>query len=105
MLPILYAQIAQLVEQRTENPRVTGSIPVLGTELTPEKEFFIFTKQRSPPIASRSSDVRLPVNTGKLLSESFEVLTKASFRRTFARFIQNVARAYGLIRSDSGSGH
>ena len=27
---LLYAQIAQLVEQRTENPRVTGSIPVLG---------------------------------------------------------------------------
>ena len=27
---IYYAQIAQLVEQRTENPRVTGSIPVLG---------------------------------------------------------------------------
>ena len=26
----LQAQIAQLVEQRTENPRVTGSIPVLG---------------------------------------------------------------------------
>ena len=25
-----YAQIAQLVEQRTENPRVTGSIPVQG---------------------------------------------------------------------------
>ena len=30
MLPSLCAQIAQLVEQRTENPRVTGSIPVLG---------------------------------------------------------------------------
>ena len=29
------AQIAQSVEQRTENPRVTGSIPVLGI-------FFIF---------------------------------------------------------------
>ena len=27
---VLNAQIAQLVEQRTENPRVTGSIPVLG---------------------------------------------------------------------------
>ena len=27
----MIAQIAQLVEQRTENPRVTGSIPVLGT--------------------------------------------------------------------------
>ena len=26
-----FAQIAQLVEQGTENPRVTGSIPVLGT--------------------------------------------------------------------------
>ena len=25
-----YAQIAQLVEQRTENPRVAGSIPALG---------------------------------------------------------------------------
>ena len=27
------AQIAQLVEQRTENPRVAGSIPALGTVL------------------------------------------------------------------------
>ena len=26
-----YAQIAQSVEQRTENPRVAGSIPALGT--------------------------------------------------------------------------
>ena len=26
----IYAQIAQLVEQRTENPRVLGSIPSLG---------------------------------------------------------------------------
>ncbi len=26
------AQIAQLVEQRTENPRVAGSIPALGTD-------------------------------------------------------------------------
>ncbi len=28
---ILDAQIAQLVEQRIENPRVAGSIPALGT--------------------------------------------------------------------------
>ena len=28
---IEYAQIAQLVEQWTENPRVAGSIPALGT--------------------------------------------------------------------------
>ena len=29
-----FASIAQLVEQRTENPRVTGSIPVRGTFLS-----------------------------------------------------------------------
>ena len=34
----LYAQIAQLVEQRTENPRVTGSIPVLGIFYVKNKE-------------------------------------------------------------------
>ena len=27
----MFAQIAQSVEQRTENPRVAGSIPALGT--------------------------------------------------------------------------
>ena len=31
-VPAMQAQIAQLVEQRTENPRVAGSIPALGTE-------------------------------------------------------------------------
>ena len=30
IVTVVNAQIAQLVEQRTENPRVTGSIPVLG---------------------------------------------------------------------------
>ena len=30
-LPLKNAQIAQLVEQRIENPRVGGSIPPLGT--------------------------------------------------------------------------
>jgi hypothetical protein len=28
---VAIAQVAQLVEQRTENPRVGGSIPPLGT--------------------------------------------------------------------------
>ena len=32
---MLYAQIAQSVEQRTENPRVAGSIPALGTNIKP----------------------------------------------------------------------
>ena len=33
---IYYAEIAQSVEQRTENPRVGGSIPPLGTTLNTE---------------------------------------------------------------------
>ena len=32
-----YAQVAQLVEQRTENPRVAGSIPALGTPISTRK--------------------------------------------------------------------
>ena len=36
-----FAQVAQLVEQRTENPRVTGSIPVLGIEQKTAKTFDI----------------------------------------------------------------
>ena len=43
-LPIIqssiYAQLAQLVEQRTENPCVGGSIPPLGTILS-QKIFII----------------------------------------------------------------
>ena len=35
---VKYAQIAQSVEQRTENPRVGGSIPPLGTT----KQVFLF---------------------------------------------------------------
>ena len=36
------AQIAQLVEQRTENPCVTGSIPVLGIIFLLFGRFFAF---------------------------------------------------------------
>ena len=35
------AQIAQLVEQRTENPRVAGSIPALGIYFFAEITFLI----------------------------------------------------------------
>ena len=37
------AQIAQLVEQRTENPRVAGSIPALGTKalIRDDRCFFV----------------------------------------------------------------
>ena len=36
-IPATHAQIAQLVEQRTENPRVAGSIPALGIFLFQQK--------------------------------------------------------------------
>ena len=49
-----HAQIAQLVEQRTENPRVTGSIPVLGIfsysecgERSASREKFLFQAEFS----------------------------------------------------------
>ena len=35
IIPLLKGPVAQLVEQRIENPRVTGSIPVQATKLTP----------------------------------------------------------------------
>jgi hypothetical protein len=34
------AEIAQLVEQRTENPRVAGSIPALGIFKAPQHTFY-----------------------------------------------------------------
>ena len=35
--PVLFGQIAQLVEQRTENPCVGGSSPPLATTITHKK--------------------------------------------------------------------
>ena len=39
-VPPIDARVAQLVEQRTENPRVGGSNPPLGTTKTPGKLWF-----------------------------------------------------------------
>ena len=50
----MYAAIAQLVEQRTENPRVTGSSPVGGTKNSPRTIWyaeFSFLSGRQPIIA------------------------------------------------------
>ena len=43
ILSLRHAQIAQLVEQWTENPRVTGSIPVLGTFFMPKNSCWLFS--------------------------------------------------------------
>ena len=42
---MIEAQIAQLVEQRTENPRVTGSIPVLGIVSKQPERVFIYNNK------------------------------------------------------------
>jgi hypothetical protein len=46
---LINAQIAQLVEQRTENPRVAGSIPALGIFL-----FFIYALEKAAPEGAAS---------------------------------------------------
>ncbi len=43
---VLIAQIAQLVEQGTENPCVAGSIPALGTIFCLQITTFLFPNQR-----------------------------------------------------------
>ena len=48
-VPRRLAQVAQLVEQRTENPRVGGSIPPLGTThrvyITDRSAVYVLTGQ------------------------------------------------------------
>ena len=46
---LINAQIAQLVEQRTENPRVAGSIPALGIFL-----FFRLALEKAAPEGAAS---------------------------------------------------
>ena len=46
---LLHAQLAQLVEQRTENPRVSGSIPELGSLMKKDSRkrvLFYFSKRK-----------------------------------------------------------
>ena len=54
---LLFAQIAQLVEQRTENPRVAGSIPALGTNKRSQYEVSFFIEFPS------KSTKEIPINT------------------------------------------
>ncbi len=41
---ILQAEVAQVVEQRTENPRVSGSTPLLGTNHEIVKGHYIISR-------------------------------------------------------------
>ena len=44
---ILVAEVAQVVEQRTENPRVSGSTPLLGTNYEVVEQNHV--SSRTPP--------------------------------------------------------
>ena len=50
---LINAQIAQLVEQRTENPRVAGSIPALGIFL-----FFRYALEKAAPEGANGIKLR-----------------------------------------------
>ena len=54
-----YAQIAQLVEQETENLRVLGSIPSLGTIQEAEMPLFIIVFFRSVTVTAGSGDLQV----------------------------------------------
>ena len=58
----LYAQVAQLVEQWTENPRVAGSIPALGTTFagTAQPLAALPFTDAACPICGHSSSGRAP---------------------------------------------
>src|SRR6056300_135542 len=53
--PTLVGQIAQLVEQRIENPRVGGSIPSLATIILNKIKYFTKTDCRQIPWHTRST--------------------------------------------------
>ncbi len=63
--PLAHGQVAQLVEQRTENPRVGGSIPSLATKSA---------VSITAPILLRTSGI---YKLGKMASVYFEVPNSA----------------------------
>ena len=73
-IPATYAQIAQLVEQRTENPRVAGSIPALGIFCCTKAGFKFFATAKSGRIScllSQKTLHRIPGNSRMDTVQSF----------------------------------
>ena len=88
---LINAQIAQLVEQRTENPRVAGSIPALG--------IFLFSNNQS---ASKNYSRNLPQIVTHILQKDFfrHALEKSRPRRGgliyFVSILSNVSFSISL---------
>ena len=77
------AQIAQLVEQRIENPRVAGSIPALGTKKL-NKITYLALESLAFRSDSRRSERNFPLNSG--LHEFARVFHKLLFYNIFVIF-------------------
>ena len=56
--PLLYASVAQLVEQGTENPRVVGSIPTGGTTLNADLAHLVERDLAKVEVAGSSPVIR-----------------------------------------------
>ena len=83
---MLNAQIAQLVEQRTENPRVTGSIPVLGIFLC----YKIFISAENKTEYGRVAQV--------VEHLTFNQVVRGSNPRTLTECISRKCRIYAVFR-------
>ena len=70
-MPYIFCLIAQSVEQGTENPRVSGSIPDLGT---------IFSKDSSLPTCMSEGLFLFFENENTLVPGDFKYRAKASTR-------------------------
>ena len=69
-----FAQIAQLVEQWTENPRVAGSIPALGTTETAEAlalGVFVHDRANNLSAGKKYSDACMNTCLIKLAGDGF----------------------------------
>ena len=104
-VPRRIAQVAQLVEQRTENPRVGGSIPPLGTThlvyITYMSAFYVLIGQvtytQSPHIRIRSDNYhlvrRVPVDLQQhYRSDSVSISLRTNSVRAASRFAMSISQ-------------
>src|SRR3990167_8073755 len=76
---LFYGRVAQLVEQRTENPRVVGSIPTPAT-------IFSSTCDSSLSAFSSVATILLPLAAGLLPNTRSATFSAASLSSSFIRW-------------------
>ena len=73
--PLLYASVAQLVEQGTENPRVVGSIPTGGTILSADLAHLVERDLAKVEVAGSSPVIRSNTGTNNSCPFFFNMVT------------------------------